>query len=357
MPAAVISVAGGRRYGTGGLRNDPRPPGFTDRRWLILLTVAAGREPAADSGLEPGMEVCRMEMKGESRIEAPRDRVWTALNDPEVLKASIPGCEELEKTEDGGFTAKVRAKVGPVSARFGGKVTLSDIDAPNGYRISGEGTGGAAGFAKGGAAVTLEPDGDQATILRYDVQAHVGGKLAQIGSRLIDGTARKMADDFFARFKAQVEGTGSAAPAAEVAEPTLAERPEQMNQGPTPTPPPPHPGARERPAETMRSEPPAHAAATDAPPVVGAMQDPISAAAQPGMVDRAAETMRTGGHQHEPGHEAAETPHGAGHGTAAPSSAGAGGYGAEPARRTGTSPWVWGAGAAVVVLLLILLLG
>src|SRR3546814_6276306 len=105
------------------------------------------------------MEICRMDMKGESRIEAPRDRVWTALNDPEVLKASIPGCEELERTEDGGFAAKVRAKVGPVNARFTGKVTLSDIDAPHGYRISGEGTGGAAGFAKGGAVVTMAPGG------------------------------------------------------------------------------------------------------------------------------------------------------------------------------------------------------
>lgn len=150
-----------------------------------------------------------MEMQGESRIEAPRERVWQALNDPDVLKASIAGCEELEKTSDNEFTAKVRAKVGPVSARFAGKVTLSDLDPPNGYRIQGEGTGGAAGFAKGGAAVRLEPDGD-ATILRYDVQATVGGKLAQIGSRLIEGTARKMADDFFARFKQAVEGEGQA---------------------------------------------------------------------------------------------------------------------------------------------------
>ena len=157
-----------------------------------------------------------MEMKGESRIEAPRERVWQALNDPEVLKASIDGCEELEKVSDTELTAKVRAKVGPVSARFGGRVTLTDLDPPNGYRIQGEGTGGAAGFAKGGAVVTLESEGS-ATILRYDVQATVGGKLAQIGSRLIDGVARSRADDFFARFKAHLEGPtagegGSSAP-------------------------------------------------------------------------------------------------------------------------------------------------
>src|SRR3546814_14233835 len=103
-------------------------------------------------------------MKGESRIEAARDRVGRAFNDPEVLKASIPGCEELERTEDGGFAAKVRAKVGPVNARFTGNVTLSDIDPPNGHRISREGTGGAAGYAKGGAVVTPAPDGD-ATLL------------------------------------------------------------------------------------------------------------------------------------------------------------------------------------------------
>src|SRR3546814_2207826 len=130
-------------------------------------------------------------MKGESRIEAARDRVGRAFNDPEVLKASIPGCEELERTEDGGFAAKVRAKVGPVNARFTGKVTLSDIDAPNGYRIAGEGTGGAAGFAKGGAAVTLEPDGD-APQLRYDVHGTVGGQIDPIGSRLTHGAAREM---------------------------------------------------------------------------------------------------------------------------------------------------------------------
>lgn len=140
-----------------------------------------------------------MEMHGERRIPAPRAEVWARLNDAETLKTSIPGCQELEKTSDTEFTAKVRAKVGPVSATFTGKVTLSELDPPNGYAISGEGQGGVAGFAKGGAKVSLEQDGAD-TVLRYGVQAQVGGKLAQIGSRLIDATARKMADDFFNRF-------------------------------------------------------------------------------------------------------------------------------------------------------------
>lgn len=152
-----------------------------------------------------------MQMTGQYRIEAPRETVWEALNDVEVLRACIPGVEEIEKTSDTSFTAKVRAKVGPVSARFAGDVTLSDLDPPKGYTISGEGKGGAAGFAKGGAKVNLEEDGD-ATLLSYDVNAQVGGKLAQIGSRLIDGTAKKMADDFFSRFAEQV-GTAPAAAA------------------------------------------------------------------------------------------------------------------------------------------------
>ena len=140
-----------------------------------------------------------MEMKGEYRIPASRLVVWEALNDPEVLKAAIAGCEELERDSDTGFTAKVKAKVGPVSARFSGIVKIVNPDPPNGYRIEGEGTGGAAGFAKGGANVVLVEDGSD-TVLSYEANASVGGKLAQIGSRLIDGTARKMADDFFSKF-------------------------------------------------------------------------------------------------------------------------------------------------------------
>jgi len=141
-----------------------------------------------------------MEMTGEFRIPAPRERVWQGLNDPEILKQAIPGCQSIEKVSDTEFTAKVRAKVGPVQAMFGGKVNLSDLDPPRAYTISGEGSGGVAGFAKGSAKVNLDDDGGEATVLRYAVQAHVGGKLAQIGSRLIDAASRKMADDFFASF-------------------------------------------------------------------------------------------------------------------------------------------------------------
>jgi carbon monoxide dehydrogenase subunit G len=158
-----------------------------------------------------------MEMTGEYMIAAPRERVWAALNDPEVLRRSIDGCESLEKTSDTSFAAKVVARVGPVKAAFGGKVTLSDIDPPNGYTISGEGSGGGVGMAKGGASVSLTDEGG-ATRLRYIVKAEVSGKLAQIGSRLIDGAARKMADDFFSRFAAiVVEGTPGAASAIKMA--------------------------------------------------------------------------------------------------------------------------------------------
>jgi carbon monoxide dehydrogenase subunit G len=155
-----------------------------------------------------------MDMTGEQRIAAPREAVWAALNDPEILRQCIPGCEEIEKSSDTEFAAKVTAKVGPVKARFGGKVTLSDMDPPNGYTITGEGSGGAAGFAKGGAKVALTTDGAE-TVLHYTVQANVGGKLAQIGSRLIDGTARKMAEDFFGKFSELVAGQAAATPVAE----------------------------------------------------------------------------------------------------------------------------------------------
>ena len=144
-----------------------------------------------------------MDMTGEYRIPAPRQRVWEALNDPEVLKAAISGCEELNKLSDNELDARVKAKVGPVSATFTGKVTLNDLNPPVSYRIVGEGKGGAAGFAKGGAEVALAEDGTD-TILRYSAKADVGGKLAQIGSRLIQGTAKKMADDFFGRFSSIV---------------------------------------------------------------------------------------------------------------------------------------------------------
>jgi len=147
-----------------------------------------------------------MTMQGEVQLGASREAVWAKLNDPEVLKACIPGCEELERTEDNnGFRAVAKMKVGPVSARFKGKVALSDLDPPNGYKISGEGEGGVAGFAKGGATVALwEKDGG--TLLKYDVEAQIGGKLAQLGQRLVNGAAKKLADEFFANFAKAVEG-------------------------------------------------------------------------------------------------------------------------------------------------------
>jgi hypothetical protein len=154
-----------------------------------------------------------MDMTGEYKIKAPRDRVWAALNDPDVLRQAIPGCEELNKLSDTELEAAARAKIGPVSARFKGKVTLSDLNPPESYTLTGEGSGGAAGFAKGEAKVHLTEDGD-ATVLRYTVKATIGGKLAQMGQRLVDGAAKKMADDFFDKF-ADLAGGKVAPPAVE----------------------------------------------------------------------------------------------------------------------------------------------
>ena len=157
-----------------------------------------------------------MEMTGDYVIAAPRATVWAALNDIEVLKAAIPGCESIARTSADQIEATVTAKVGPVKATFQGIVTLSDLDPPNGYTIRGEGKGGAAGFARGGAKVSLT-DAPGGTRLAYVVDAAVGGKLAQIGSRLIDATAKKLADEFFAAFSAKVTGTPAvvSAPVAE----------------------------------------------------------------------------------------------------------------------------------------------
>ena len=150
-----------------------------------------------------------MDMTGDYVIKAPRQAVWDALNDTEVLKQCIPGCEDVEKTSDTSFSAKVAAKVGPVKARFTGDVTLSELNPPNGYKISGEGKGGAAGFAKGGAEVKLADAEGGGTTLSYVVDAQVGGKLAQIGSRLIDSTAKKMAGQFFEKFGEIVEASAN----------------------------------------------------------------------------------------------------------------------------------------------------
>src|SRR5438477_3787587 len=146
-----------------------------------------------------------MTMNGEVQLQAPREAVWAKLNDPEVLKACIPGCETLDMLSPTEFQAVATNKIGPVKARFKGKVRLSDLDPPNGYRISGEGDGGVAGFAKGGATVALaEKDGG--TLLTYNVEAQIGGKLAQLGQRLVNGAAKKLADEFFANFAKAVQG-------------------------------------------------------------------------------------------------------------------------------------------------------
>ncbi|RIK96676.1 MAG: carbon monoxide dehydrogenase [Proteobacteria bacterium] len=150
-----------------------------------------------------------MQMNDSQRIPASQDKVWAALNDPEVLKACIPGCQTLDMTAPNEMISTVVLKVGPVKASFGGKVTLSEIDAPNGYRISGEGSGGVAGFAKGGAVVRLEAESDDVTILHYTVEAQVGGKIAQLGGRLIDSTAKKLASQFFDSFAEKVSGAAA----------------------------------------------------------------------------------------------------------------------------------------------------
>jgi carbon monoxide dehydrogenase subunit G len=140
-----------------------------------------------------------MDITGEYKIPREREAVWAALNDPEILGRCIPGCESIERISDTEFEAKVLAKVGPVKARFESRVTLSNLDPPRSYTLSGEGKGGAAGFARGSADVVLEEDGGE-TVLRYQARIQPGGKLAQIGSRLIGSTARKLGEDFFSAF-------------------------------------------------------------------------------------------------------------------------------------------------------------
>ncbi len=140
-----------------------------------------------------------MTMNGAYQLAVPPQTVWEKLNDTETLKACIPGCEQLDKTSDTEFHAVAVVKIGPVKAKFKGRVTLSDLDPPNGYKISGQGDGGVAGFAKGGATVKLTPQ-DGGTLLAYDVEAQIGGKLAQLGQRLINGAAKKIADEFFENF-------------------------------------------------------------------------------------------------------------------------------------------------------------
>src|SRR5690606_31966129 len=147
-----------------------------------------------------------MDIEGEERITAPVETVWRSLNDPEILKECIPGCEELEKVSDTEFAATVLLKMGPIKARFKGTVELTNLNPPNSYTISGEGKGGVAGFAKGGADVELRSDGADTTVLTYTAKADVGGKIAQLGSRLIQSSSKKLAGEFFSRFNKTVSG-------------------------------------------------------------------------------------------------------------------------------------------------------
>ncbi|WP_442502211.1 SRPBCC domain-containing protein [Marinivivus vitaminiproducens] len=176
-----------------------------------------------------------MDFSGEYRIQAPRDRVWAALNDPESLKQAIPGCQSLEKKSDTELTATVQAKVGPVKATFGGDVTLEDLNPPESYTLRGSGKGGAAGFAKGHAKVHLAEDGPDTTVLTYNAQADVGGKIAQLGSRLMQGTAKKYADEFFGNLSSQLGTTAVPAGAAEPL-PTTEEKAAPAPLGFSPTP-------------------------------------------------------------------------------------------------------------------------
>ena len=153
-----------------------------------------------------------MKMAGEQRVAAPRQRVWEALNDPEILRQSIPGCQSLEKDGDNGFIAVAEVKIGPIGARFKGSVTLSDLDAPNGYTITGQGNGGIAGSAKGGAKVRLSDDAG-GTLVSYEVDAEVGGRMAQLGGPIIDATAKQLAAKFFSKFGEIVGGGSAPAPA------------------------------------------------------------------------------------------------------------------------------------------------
>lgn len=152
-----------------------------------------------------------MNLTGRCEIPAPRQKVWEALNEPEILRQAIPGCTSLEKLSDLSFAAKVTSKVGPITASFGGEVTLSELDPPNSYVISGKGQGGAAGFAKGTARIRLSEEAG-GTVLDYNADVDIGGKLATLGSRLIQGVAKKNADDFFAAFIAAIPQVGTAEP-------------------------------------------------------------------------------------------------------------------------------------------------
>lgn len=194
-----------------------------------------------------------MELTGEHRIPAPRQRVWEALHDTEILKACITGCQELELNDDGTMKAKVTAKVGPVKATFNADVAIVNSNPPQSYTLQGEGKGGVAGFAKGAADVSLAEDGEE-TILTYDAKAQVGGKLAQLGSRLVDSTAKRYAADFFTKFS-EIVGGGEAA-----SEPEVAAAPEPASAPVAPVAPAAAPAAAMPAAEPAVATPPRPAA-------------------------------------------------------------------------------------------------
>ena len=198
-----------------------------------------------------------MDMQGEERIEAPIQKVWEALNDPEILKACIPGCQSLEKKSDTHLEAVVSLKIGPIKAKFQGAVELKNLKPPHSYTIQGEGKGGIAGFAKGGATVKLSDDASGGTVLSYVVEANVGGKLAQIGSRLIDATARQMAENFFSKF-ADVVAKSAAAPVAAPAPAAAATA--------APVSSPSGAAAGEAPPATVAEMPPPPAPSVEVPP-------------------------------------------------------------------------------------------
>jgi len=189
--------------GCSACRGDPSAEPVDGSKGREIRATAECPRPGHAMGKEAFMA---MTMTGEVTLPADRSRVWAMLNDPEVLKSCIPGCQSLEKTSDTSFAAVAKIKIGPVGATFKGNVQLSNIAPSEGYTISGEGEGGIAGFAKGGAKVALT-DAEGGTVLKYDVEANVGGKMAQLGSRLIDGVAKKMADQFFTSFAAAVGGS------------------------------------------------------------------------------------------------------------------------------------------------------
>jgi uncharacterized protein len=224
-----------------------------------------------------------MELTGSRQIAADRQTVWAALNDPEILKASIPGCQEMTGSPEGGFEATVKQKVGPVSATFRGSVALSNVVPGESYTISGEGKGGAAGFAKGGADVRLE-EVEGGTVLIYEAKANVGGKLAQLGSRVIDGFAKKMADQFFDNFKKAVEGPeAEAAPAAGVTSATATAGAGEAGAAPPPAAPAAHPPADAGPsvAAGPGPRPASEGAQGVAPAPTGERDRQPQAAAQP----------------------------------------------------------------------------